>query len=338
MDITNPKKTDEKTKSEETPRYKIRDAEYALQPHEPLDYVVEKLIISSSVNVIYGKPGSKKTYAMLSLGVCVAEGRQWLGYDVNQCTVLFIDEESGERRLTLRMAAAIRGEFGNENTPIRFVSLARFKLDNKEDIDEIESLIENTGAGLVIIDALANVMDGDENAKMDCQPVFTALRIIAERTNTAIIVIHHPNKSGGYRGSTAIEGALDLLIKITSEDDSCFINFKTEKTRDLDSLKFSGEAHWADNQFYLTEAEPEDRTKQLSPSKKYVIRFLKEHGESRLPDITGAADVCSPDSARRAIYQLAEAGLAYRTNKNEHGQGVVATYDLTLEGRDYELG
>ena len=319
-------------KEEKPPRYIIRDAAYALQPQKPIEYIIDKLIGEGSVSLFYGEPGSKKTYTLLSLAVCVALGKPWLGFLVKARKVLIIDEESGERRLTMRLAAAIRGELGDENAQIEFVSLAQFKLDDKEDIKELEQLIEDRQAGLVIVDALTDVMDGDENSKMDVQPVFSRVRGIAERTQAAIIIIHHSNRSGGYRGSSAIKGSLDLMVKIISEDKSKWIEFRSEKTRDIDAVHFSAVANWTEDQFYLELAESQGISKKMSKSKAYVIRYLKEHGPSPLPDIQGAADICSSQSARQALYSLVEDGALFRTNPDDKGQGVVAVYALAKDG------
>jgi hypothetical protein len=42
-----------------------------------------------------------------------------------------------------------------------------------------------------------------------------------------------------------------------------------------------------------------------------------------------AADKCSSNAARQAVYKLANLGKAYRTNPDEYGKGAVAIYDLT---------
>jgi len=323
------KDSENEAEEQEKPRYVLRNAAYALQPLPSIEWIIDQLISAGSVSMFYGEPGSKKTYALLSLAVCVGLGRSWLGLEVKPRKVLFVDEESGERRLALRMGAAIRGEFGDENTPLEFVSLAQFKLDNKDDRKELQKLIEQTEAGLVVIDALADVMDGDENSKQETQPVFTALRKIAELTGVAIIIIHHSNKSGGYRGSSAIKGALDLMVKIESEDSSSWINFKSEKSRDGAAVNLTAVAHWAEDQFYLREADTCMEEKQLNRSQKYVMRYLKKNGASSLPDIMGSADQCSSSAARQAVYALVEMGKVYRTNPEDKGRGAVAYYDLT---------
>jgi hypothetical protein len=315
----------------ERPRYIIRNAAFALGPQPPLEWIINKLISRGSVTIFYGEPGSKKTYAMLSLAVCTALGKNWLGLETKPCKVLIIDEESGERRFTLRLAATIRGELGDDSVNIEFISLAGFKMDNKKDVEEIQKLIEERKADLVIFDALSDIMDGDENSKQDTQPVFTNLRRVAEKTNAAIIIVHHANRMGGYRGSSAIKGSLDLMVKMLSEDDSDWITFKSEKSRDTEPVQFSAVAHWTDEQFYLELAENEKKIKPLNKGQNYVIRYLTQHGASKLPDIMGAVDNCGAESARRAVYDLVDMGKVYRTNPDEKGRAAIAIYDLAKE-------
>jgi hypothetical protein len=145
------------------PRYIRRDAAYALQPCKPIDWVIKPIISRGSVNVFFGEPGSKKTYSMLSMAVCVAKGQSGLEMPTRRCKVLIIDEESGENRLSIRLAATLRGEEANEETPLEFISLAGFLLDNPKDQVLVENEIKVSGAGLVIFDALADLMTGEEN-------------------------------------------------------------------------------------------------------------------------------------------------------------------------------
>jgi RecA-family ATPase len=313
---------------EKQPRYIIRDAKYIMSPHPPVEWVIEKLIHERSVSIFYGEPGAKKTWALLSLAVNVALGKAWLGLNAIPTKVLIVDEEAGEEWMASRLSAAIRGELGNENIQVEFVSYAGFKLDNKEDTVELEQLITERQAGLVIIDALTDCMVGDENSKQDTQPVFTTLKRIATRTNAAIILIHHSNKAGGYRGSSAIKGAIDLLIKVESDEGSNWIHLKSEKTRNIEATRFTAVANWTEDQFYLELAENQEKGKKMSKSQSFVIRYLTEHGPSPLPDIMGAADSCTSNAARQAVYSLVDEGRVYRTNPDEKGRGTEAIYDL----------
>jgi hypothetical protein len=312
------------------PRFEVRTAADALKPQAPLEWIVDRIISKGSVNIFYGDPGAKKTYALLSMAICIATGKPWLGMDVIPCKVLYIDEETGEKRLSLRMAAALRGELAGEDTPIEFICLAGFKLDDLNDIVVLKSIIQERGAGVIILDALADVMTGDENSKQDTQPIFNRLRMIAEETGTAIIIIHHSNKLGGYRGSSAIKGAVDLMILIESKNGNDYIDFTSEKNRDGEAFKWAAKAAWLmdPERFHLTAREPLEKLKPLPPSQDGVIRYLKGHGPAKMSVIMGAADMCEPGTAKKAVYALVQSGKVYRTNPDEQGQGVEAVYDL----------
>ncbi|NMB68579.1 MAG: AAA family ATPase [Chloroflexi bacterium] len=322
---TLPEITEPETK--ERPRWVVRRAADALAPQPEVDYILKGLITAGSVNIFYGEPGSKKTYALLSLAVCVASGLPWLDFGTDPRRVLIIDEESGERRMLRRLGEVLRGEGLGPETPVSFVSLAGFSLDDPNDAEILRALIESEGAGLVIIDALADTMTGDENSKQETQPVFNNLRRIAEATNCAVILIHHSNKAGGYRGSTAIKGSVDLMVRVESESGKNSITFTSEKSRDELPQTWGAVAAWIGDRFVLRPTEPEENV-HFSKAENYVMRFLEENGPSAKSVIKAGADICSERAAESAIYSLTGKRLIYRTNPNERGIGVEATYAL----------
>lgn len=313
-------------------RFILHSAAEALEPQPPIHWVIDRLFSAGSVSILFGEPGSKKTYALLDAAVCVAHGVKWLDFDTRQAPVLIIDEESGKRRMNRRLGEVLRGHMADGCTPVYYTTLERFQLSSKADELAVESAIEESGAQFVIIDALADIMPGaDENAVKDVQPIFLALRGIAERTQAAIVLIHHSNKIGGYRGSTAIKGAVDLLLVAQSKPDDGLINFSFDKARDVEPFKFAAQAIFDGARVYLSAAEPVKAARRLSKAQDYVIGYLKEHGPSLIVDITSHADVCKDTTARSAMYSLAALELIKRVD--EGGPGTVARYDLTEKGR-----
>jgi len=312
-------------------RIVIRDAAYYLSERPPIEYVVEKLIAESSVNVWFGQWGAKKTWAAIDLAVCVASGKQWLGMATEPCNVLIVDEESGDTRLANRIKDTMRGELGqmaNASVPIKSVSLAQFNLLKRpDDADLLARLVLELDAKLIIIDALADVMlGGDENAVKDTQPVFANLRFIAELTGAAFIVIHHANKLGGYRGSSAIAGAIDTLLSVESKQDNSLITFKTEKMRDGEPLNFACEANWTDEGFYLTQSEITERA-FLSKSQQYVLDFFTEKGDAKFADLLNfTGDLYAENTLRKAVQYLINEKLLER--KDDGGQRVEAIYGI----------
>jgi len=316
------------------PRYTVHTAAEALEAQEPREDIVERLFSVGSVDLVVGEGGAKKTWAMLDAGVCVAQGTMWLGFETQQSAVLLIDEESGPRRLARRLGQVLRGHGAGPQTPISYVTLAGFNfLQGQEDANELQKLIVLTRARLVVIDALSDVMlGGDENSVRDVAPVFHRLRQVAEATGAAIVVIHHCNKSGSYRGSSAMHGAVDLMLMVDSKPSESYIAFNVEKARDVEPHKFAAAANWVqgetwqDDLFNLTCASAIQGSDTYSKAERYVLRYLEEHGDSAMTDVKSHADSCSEESARRAVYSLADKQRIQR--KNSGGHGAPAIYGL----------
>lgn len=310
------------------PRYTIHWAKEALELKEPVPYVVDGLFSARSVGVLAGEGGTKKTYLLLDAAVCVSHGIPWLDFETTQGPVLIVDEESGLDRIERRLSAIMKGHHADENTPVAYVSLEGFNLLDDDSANDLESLITETGAKFVILDALVDIMlSGDENSVKDTQPVFHALRVIADRTGAAIVVIHHTNRAGSYRGSSAIKGAVDTLLLVESQPDSARIDVTCEKSRDEAPQRFAANIYFEDDQVVLSRASDKEKEERLSRSEKYVLRYLDEHGNNLMTEIMSHADVCSEQSARQAVYALVEKGKVRRINMG--GKGVAATYGLT---------
>jgi len=172
-------------------------------------------------------------------------------------------------------------------------------------------------------------MDGDENSKEHVQPVFNNLRKIAEETGAVIMIIHHSNKLGGYRGSSAIKGSVDLMLEITSSNGSDIIKFKSQKERDIEQITFTAKAIWEDDKFYLQPLNFDDQVNILSDAEQYVIETLEQYGELFINEIEakGKASDFTGASMRTAIKKLVKDRLIIRTN--DGGRGKPAKYGIT---------
>lgn len=318
-------------------RYILHWADEAFLPQPPVEWIVGDLFQRGSVNLIYGAPGSKKTYIMLDCAVCVAVGQDWLRRNVEQGTVLLIDEESGERRLNRRLLEVMRGHKAGQGTPIAYTTLAMFNLLTcPADIQHLDALLGCVQPTLVIIDALADVMPGgDENEVKDTHPVFQRLKQMAHKYNLAVVVIHHANKQGKYRGSSAIPGVVDVMLSVTSPNGSDQITFVTEKNRDGEMQTFGATIDFDKSMqaVRLIGAEPVVQAKRERESITYVLAYLQEHGGGAfLDDICSAPDTCSPNAARQAVYDLAAQDRVKRTDGGGTGRGTRAYYQLTDAG------
>ena len=176
---------------------------------------------------------------------------------------------------------------------------------------------------------MADIMPGaDENAVQDVQPVLMNLRKVAEETGAAIELIHHSNKSGHYRGSSAISGAVDLLLKVESFPGTHRIDLQSVKARDVEFFRMAAHIRFEEDPFkvFISRADLAQASK-FSAGESYVLRYLKKHGPSTVKAIQDHADSCSPVTARKAVYSLALGNFVERID--EGGTGAEATYQIT---------
>jgi len=307
-------------------------AKDAFKDQSPIDWILKDCFSASSVSVAYGHPGSKKTYSMMDCALCVALGKPWLGFTTKQSTVLIIDEESGPRRLKERIRNAIRGHSAPEDLPLVCTALARFDFQQEKYFLKLDRLIKKFDAKLVIIDAFVDIMPGgDENSSQHVQPIFRGFRYIAEENQVAILSIHHANRNGGIRGSSAITGAVDLQMKITAPRNSNTINFEAEKTRDVEAFKFSAIAHIQDDKVWLSNGGEAESDKQLTDAQMVVIEYLATNLSSSVDDIHQKNKVYKKATFRAELNNLRKLKITERVDFE--GNGKKGIWDLTIKGK-----
>lgn len=325
------------TAQPEKQRFRILSAGDALSPPPPVEWVVENFIEAGTLSAFYGDPGCGKTWALLDLSVSVALGKKWLDFETKKNTVLLIDEESGERRLMRRLGEVLRGHNANGQTPIFSVSYGRFDLGNRHDPGYLESLIKTTGAKLVIIDALSDVAPGrDENATKDMKPILLALKSIAEDTNAAIVVIHHSNKQGGYRGATTIKADVDIMLKVEKEKHKDIITFTSEKVRDGASVNFSARANWMTldpKEFWLENFSVPNSKRNYNKAQKYILLYLFQNGESASKEMIDRRDPLVDPAAKTISNELSNLKAAQLVERTDNGGNSAGIYKLTDLGK-----
>lgn len=319
------------------PLFNIGDA---LKPQPPIDWTIEGLAEAGGVLVVFGAPGTGKTYAATDLGMRVAMGKPWLGRKTKQCRVLWIDEDSGRKRLLRRLGDVARGHQADASTPFEVLSLAGVNILKEEDAAELQRLITERGAGLVVLDTLADVCGGAKIVSPDeMLPVLQSLRRIAETTGALILVLHHTNKGGEFLGAVTIAGKADLLLQLENSGTG-LLTFTSQKARDSGALKFAAQMNFytESNEFWLSEADVEgiDRAKRIATmggAVKHVYGYLKENGSGSIEDMLDEA--YTKAAIRQAIARLSDEKLIYRSNIG--GRGQAGIYAIVKEASNDKL-
>lgn len=316
----------------------------AYQERSPLVYRVAGVFHEASLNLVFGAPGSLKSMLLADMAACVAVGNPWLSplptvqsqagrsFQTIQTPVLWVDYDNGKRRTHERFSAIGKGHELPIDAAIHYVSMAApwldLSLDSGEESDPralragavaLMELIQANGYGLVIVDNLGLVSgDADENS-VEMKTVMGNLRNIADKTDAAIVVIHHQRKGGAgngrsgdaMRGSSSIEASLDLALWIERTDKSTVTVTSTKErgaevptfgaqftyehkpgTHDLETARFySAKIETAEDKEDRAIAEMvlnvlKDATKAGYPQLKQgtIVERVSEHSDMALMD------------------------------------------------------
>lgn len=167
-------------------------------------------------NVLFGKPKTGKTFVALSWAMSIGSGHHWHGHKVRQSPVLYVSGEGvgglDSRKHAWKVASGV-------TTSQLYVIPYGARLNDRKHVVGIRKDLHSTGAKLLVIDTLARSMAGaDENSSQDMGMVVQALDWLREKTGCAVLVLHHPNAAGeNPRGSTALFGAVDMLIRVEGD-------------------------------------------------------------------------------------------------------------------------
>ena len=177
-------------------------------------WLIKGVLPIADMAMVYGEPGSGKSFAVLDMVAAIARGEPWRGHKVKQGKVVYVCAEgSGGFRKRLH-AYARHHSIDLADIELYVVPRAPNLLlmaDAKELIKAIGS------AAVVVIDTLAQTTPGgDENAGKDMGKALGHCRRIHEATSALVILVHHSGKdaSKGARGWSGLRGAADTEFEV----------------------------------------------------------------------------------------------------------------------------
>ncbi len=182
----------------------------------PVEWMWEQWIPRGAITILDGDPGLGKSTLTLDLAARVSRG--WpmppaAGCDAvsTPAGVLLLNaEDSPETTIRPRLAAA-----GADLARVHVLDAVRQGEDERppvlpHDLDLIADEMRTRGARLLVVDPLLAFMDGqlDAHKDQDVRRCLHRLKILAESTGAAVLIIRHLNKLIGgpalYRGGGSI--------------------------------------------------------------------------------------------------------------------------------------
>lgn len=185
-------------------------------PIEPLDEVIWGLLPRERVGQIVARGGSGKTFMAYEVALCVASGREWLGFDCVRGRALYIDPElhMNDIRRRVQSIAQTMG-IRSEDIAGRFDVVSLRGTTATADLldDAIRDQITRTGKAydLIIIDSINAILTGDENSSVDVRAFIASLQRLTKDTEAACLVFHHAGKGGSRAAGELSRGSSVFL-------------------------------------------------------------------------------------------------------------------------------
>lgn len=185
------------------------------------EWLIEDLIPKGYTVLLSGPPKGGKGFVTVDMTASVAEGSCFLGKNVIQGPVIYASAEETIGEVKQRFFARVGDR---RDHPIYILPLdgslidgstdQHFKFENREHVDKLIELIEETGTVLIVLDVLRRLHDSKENEADSMHQIMDTVQRISRRTGVAIVLNHHTNKSGTSRGSNSIEGGVDVTMTL----------------------------------------------------------------------------------------------------------------------------
>lgn len=292
-------------------------------------------VIPEGTTLLVAPPKAGKSWLALDVALACATGGKAMGsVDVGEARpVLYIDLESGERRLQERVKAQGWSTFGS----------FEYVLEREDAMPEFEAFMaQHKGQRpLVVIDTLAAVMADkpkDRSAyKHEYETLSGFQRLTKADPGSAVLIIHHTRKLTSddpmdkVSGTNGVTGAVDTPIVLDRPDRHAPEGNLNVMARDFEGGEFAvsfrdctwhlvGDTVSAAAQAHEVKAIERKRG-NLGPVKQGVLLII----ESDTQRIWGTGEVlglyggaANDSTLRNAITELAEAGLIEKVERGKY--------------------
>lgn len=190
-----------------------------LTERKPPIWLLHEVIPELGYTILFGLPGTFKTFVALDMALCIATGKEWHGHTVQQGRVLYCMGE-GIFDAQLRIKAWLEHNGADE-----FQLVGQFKVIEPAPMlkykDDIEAFLGECGRGgnwdLVVIDTIGRTMPGiDDHAGQGAREFSSLTTMIAKSLGAATLALTHTRKDKGdvLLGSGAYEADADVALNM----------------------------------------------------------------------------------------------------------------------------
>lgn len=185
------------------------------------DWLVPGLIERAESVALVGPAKVGKSLFALEIAASAAVGCNFLGAELEQLSVQYLDLENAPRIVVQRLQAM--GFRHDQLGQLHYASLPQLgSLDTPAGADKVLKMVESTSAQLVVIDTLQRALAGDEFSSEPIRNMYRHLILPLKAMGTAVLRLDHTGKdeSRGARGSSAKNDDIDQAWQMARKGES----------------------------------------------------------------------------------------------------------------------
>ena len=184
----------------------------------PVKWSIDGLLERGGLTSVIGDSGTGKSAVVLDMACAMASGiGTWYGHECDSHPVIYIAGE-GVSGAVERVKAWERANNASVGNRLWIVPESVSLTASRTAWGYISHLARGIGAGMIILDTFAR-MSGDleENSAADMSAAVHRLDKVRATTGAGVLVVHHTTRGTRHgRGSTALNGAMDSELLLTS--------------------------------------------------------------------------------------------------------------------------
>lgn len=213
----------------------------------PPSWLIRDLLPAEGLCVLFGEPGSGKSFLVLDLLASIARGEPWAGQRTRKGAAVYVGLEA---QINARVVAYLQRHHlqPDDLAGLHVFQRQAMSLTQPANVRQFISDLHMHGIepAVVVIDTLARALPGkDENSATDMSAAIACAGMISTAFDCLCVLVHHSGKdaSRGARGHSSLLGAADAELAVSYD--------RTTGTREVRATKMKDGADGVAWQFRL---------------------------------------------------------------------------------------
>jgi hypothetical protein len=257
------------------------------------EWLLKDLLPAEATAILYGPPGSWKSFLALDLALTLSSGIARYGAPERPPVDTVYIAAEGSRGIVRLRRPAWRLAHGIDR-PLPFYAIDTMPLIARpQDVVEVVEAIKARGIDpkLLVVDTVARALAGkNENDAKDVGEFIEAMDMLKRALRCTVLAIHHTGKDHdrGARGSSAFLGGVDTMLEVKAHHTTKALSLHVRKQKDADEVEtpwtFEGQVVGPSLVFFETDTATHHKLTKaddtFSPIKVgAALRSLKAVGE-----------------------------------------------------------